>query len=85
MEVAIWLFVFSILFTCYKVLRFEEISINYQQKDLIKRYLDIKKIDSDYRLQHLREWEKDVELFAKENLQKTEFKVINLESHRVIR
>jgi hypothetical protein len=83
MEFLLWAFIFLIIFLVFRALKLEETSISYQQKDLINRYIDIKKINSDYRLKHLRDWEQDVELFAKQNSQKTELKVISLESHRV--
>jgi hypothetical protein len=85
MEFILWALIFLIVLLVFKALKFEETSISYQQKDLINRYLDIKQIDSDYRLQHLRNWEKDVELFVNENPKKSEGNVINFKSHTSIK
>lgn len=85
MEILLWSFIFLIIFLVFKSLKIEETSIDYQQKDFINRYLEIKKIDSDYRLKHLRDWEKDIENFTNNSNVQTKQKIVSLNSFRRIK
>jgi len=44
----------------FKTLKYEKNNVIYNERQLLKRYLEIKKINPDYRILQLREWELSV-------------------------
>ena len=58
MEIAIWTFIISVLVALFKTLKYEKNMAVYNEKQLLKRYFEIKNINPDYRISHLRDWER---------------------------
>jgi len=85
MELALWAFIFIVFFAVYRTLKFEKTSPIYREKELLKRYIEIKSIDADYRVKYLREWEEQVRLSIEESEKTTRNNVIDLGSFRVIK
>jgi len=85
MELALWAFIFIVFFAVYRILKFEKTSPIYREKELLKRYIEIKSIDADYRVKYLREWEEQVRLSIEESEKTTRNNVIDLGSFRVIK
>jgi hypothetical protein len=57
MEIAIWAFIVFVLVALFKTLKYEKSCSIYNEKQLLKRYFEIKKINPDYRVSYLRDWE----------------------------
>jgi hypothetical protein len=85
MEMALWALILVVFFAVYKTLRFEKTSPVYREKELLKRYIEIKSIDADYRVKYLREWEEQVKLSIEESEETTRNNVIELGSFRVVK
>jgi hypothetical protein len=85
MELALWAFIFIVFFAVYKTLRFEKTSRSYHEKELIKRYFEIKNIDADYRYKYLKEWESQARLSFEENKKNSTNNVIKLGDFKVIK
>lgn len=54
MESAAWAFIVVVLFIVFKALKFEKTEAVYYEKQLLKRYLEIKKVNPNYRLKYLK-------------------------------
>lgn len=85
MEFILWAFIFIVFFAVYKALRFEKTSRSYHEKELIKRYFEIKNIDVNYRASHLKEWESQAYSVFKANDKKTTENVISISNFKVIK
>ncbi|KGJ86855.1 hypothetical protein [Colwellia psychrerythraea] len=85
MEMALWAFIFIVFFLVCKTLMFEKTSPVYREKELLKRYIEIKSIDADYRVKYLREWEEQVKLSIEESEKTTRNNVIELGSFRIVK
>jgi len=57
MEIAIWAFIVFVLVALFKTLKYEKSCAVYNEKQLLKRYFEIKNINPDYRISYLRDWE----------------------------
>jgi hypothetical protein len=57
MEIAIWTFIVLVLVALFKTLKYENSNAIYNEKQLLKRYFEIKNINPDYRISYLRDWE----------------------------
>ena len=60
MEVAAWALIIVVLMAVFKALKFERTEAVYYEKQLLKRYLEIKKINPNVRIKYLKEWEVSV-------------------------
>ena len=85
MEFILWAFIFIIFFAVFRALRFEKTSRTYHEKELIKRYFEIKNINSDYRIKYLREWEAEAKLSVEKSKIPSVNNVIDLGSFKVIK
>lgn len=74
-----------VFFAVFKALRFEETSRVYHEKELIKRYFEIKDINSDYRIKYLREWEEQAKFTVEKREKSSVNNVIDLGSFKVIK
>mgnify|MGYP000084726000 CR=1 FL=1 len=80
MEVAAWTLIIVVLMAVFKVLKFEKTEAVYYEKQLLKRYLEIKKINPNYRVRYLKEWETSV-IDALENKNKKRvLKIVKFDS-----
>ncbi|PKH86233.1 hypothetical protein [Colwellia sp. Bg11-28] len=72
-------------FAVFKALRFEKTSSVYHEKELIKRYFEIKNIHSDYRIKYLRDWEAQAKLTVDKSEIQSVDNVIDLGTFKVIK
>ncbi len=85
MEFLLWAFIFIVFFAVFKTLKFEKTSSVYHEKELIKRYFEIKNIHSDYRIKYLREWESQAKLMVDKSEVSSVNNVIDLGTFKVIK
>lgn len=83
MEFILWAVIFIVFFAVFKALSFEKVNKVYYEKELIKRYFEIKNINSDYRVKHLKEWEVQAKSTVENIETSTENNVIYLGSSRL--
>jgi hypothetical protein len=74
-----------VFFAVFKTLKFEKTSSVYHEKELIKRYFEIKNIHSDYRIKYLREWESQAKLMVDKSEVSSVNNVIDLGTFKVIK
>jgi hypothetical protein len=80
MEVAAWTLIIVVLMAVFKVLKFERTEAVYYEKQLLKRYLEIKKINPNYRVKYLKEWETSVMEALENKNKKRALKIVKLNS-----
>ena len=80
MEVAAWTLILVVLMAVFKVLKFERTEAVYYEKQLLKRYLEIKKINPNYRVRYLKEWEVSVTEALENRNKKRELKIVKLDN-----
>jgi hypothetical protein len=85
MEIILWALIFIVLFAVFKTLELEKTSRIYHEKELIKRYFEIKNINSNYRIKHLREWEAQAKLIVEKSEKPSVNNVVNLGDFKVIK
>ena len=85
MEFILWALIFIVFFVVVKALRFEKTSRVYHEKELIKRYFEIKSIDVDYRRKYLAEWEVQAKSSIEKNEKPQLHNVVDLGSFRAIK
>jgi hypothetical protein len=74
-----------VFFAVFKTLKFEKTSRVYHEKELIKRYFEIKNINSDYRIKYLREWEAQAKLTVEKSEISSVNNVVDLGGFKVIK
>ena len=67
MEYSVWAFLFTVLTVVFNTLNNERNRYEINEKCLLKRYVEIKKIPSEYRVSSFKKWESDVVKAVKEN------------------
>jgi hypothetical protein len=67
MEIAIWTFIVFILVALFKTLKYEESNAIYNEKELLKRYFEIKKISPDCRVFEFKAWEISAKKILEQN------------------
>jgi len=67
MEIAIWTFIVFVLVALYKTLKYEKINTDYNEKQLLKRYFEIKKISPDSRVVEFKIWEESAIKILEQN------------------
>ncbi len=80
MEVAAWTLIIVVLMAVFKVLKFERTEAVYYEKQLLKRYLEIKKINPNYRVRYLKEWEISVTEALENKNKKRVMKIVKLDN-----
>ncbi len=85
MEVAAWTLIIVVLMAVFKVLKFERTEAVYYEKQLLKRYLEIKKINPNVRIKYLKEWEVSVVEALENKNKKRVLKVVKLDDFSRIR
>jgi hypothetical protein len=80
MEIAIWTFIVFVLVALFKALKYENSNTIYNEKQLLKRYFEIKSINPDYRISYLRDWESNAVKAIEESTKGKVNKVIHLKS-----
>ncbi len=85
MELLLWSVIVLMLIAVFKVLNFEKTSRVYHEKELIKRYFEIKDIHSDYRIKYLREWEEQAKMIFEKSEISSVDNVIDLASFKVVK
>ena len=80
MEVAAWTLIIVVLMAVFKVLKFERTEAVYYEKQLLKRYLEIKKINPNYRVKYLKEWEVSVVEALENKNEKRVLKIVKLDN-----
>ena len=80
MEVAAWTLIIVVLMAVFKVLKFERTEAVYYEKQLLKRYLEIKKINPNYRVRYLKEWEISVTEALENKNKKRVLKIVKLDN-----
>jgi hypothetical protein len=80
MEIAIWTFIVFVLVALFKTLKYEKSNAIYNEKQLLKRYFEIKNINPDYRISYLRDWENNAVKAIEESTKGKINKVIHLKS-----
>jgi len=80
MEIAIWTFIVLVLVALFKTLKYEKINSIYHENELLQRYLEIKNINPDYRISHLRDWERHVVNVLENSNKSKKNRVVHLNS-----
>jgi len=80
MEIAIWTLVLFVLVVLFKTLKYEKTSAVYNEKQLLKRYFEIKSISPDYRISYLRDWEKHAIKAIEQSSESQKNRVVHLKS-----
>jgi len=80
MEIAIWSIILIVLIVIVKALKYEKLSVAYNDKQLLKRYMEIKQLPQEYRVMQIKEWELSVvAALSKKNITPSS-KVVQLHS-----
>lgn len=79
MEGAIWAFIVIVLMILFKALKLEKTETVYYEKQLLKRYLEIKKINPNVRVKYLKEWEISVIEALESKTKKRTLKIVKLD------
>lgn len=80
MEGVVWAFIVIVLIILFKALRLEKTDPVYYEKQLLKRYLEIKKINPNVRVKYLKEWETSVIEALENKNNKRVLKIVKLDS-----
>jgi len=80
MEIAIWAFIVFVLVALFKTLKYEKSNAIYNEKELLKRYFEIKTINPNYRISYLRDWEKHAVNVLEEEINSKKNRVVQLKS-----
>jgi len=70
MEIAIWTFIVIVLVALFKTLKFEKYNSLYDERQLLTRYFEIKKINPDSRVAEFKVWEKAAQNLIEQNKNK---------------
>jgi hypothetical protein len=82
MEIAIWAFIVFVLVALFKTLKYEKTDFVYNEKQLLKRYMEIKQLPQEYRVMQIKEWELSVvSALSKKNTTSLS-KVVQLHSNK---
>jgi hypothetical protein len=80
MEIAICSIFIIVLIVIVKALKYEKLNVTYGEKQLLKRYMEIKQLPQDCRVLHIKEWELSVvSALSKKNITSSS-KVVQLHS-----
>lgn len=60
MEIIIWLLFFMVSTVIFMLFKIHKNSPQVNQKNYLERYAQIKKVNPDYRVQLLKDWERDI-------------------------
>ena len=82
MEIAIWSIILIVLIVIVKALKYEKLNVAYNDKQLLKRYMEIKQLPQEYRVIQIKEWELSVvDALSKKNTTSLS-KVVQLHSNK---
>ena len=82
MEVAVWSIILIVLIVIIKALKYEKMNVAYNEKRLLKRYMEIKQLPQEYRVMQIKEWELSVVDALSEKHTTSLSKVVQLHSNK---
>lgn len=79
MEFFIYFSIFIVFYLIFKITSYENQNPVYNEKQLLRNYIEIKKVNPDIRMTQVREWEEKVKLSIQESEIKGVLKIVPFE------